>query len=99
MLDPAATLVLVGAPKGSRAARAAGSHPRVRLASLRASQTVRFFISTARTADLAALGQAGLAAGTVTPVGLERSYALRAHAAEARARATWVRDTPGASSS
>ena len=52
----------------------------VRLASLRASQTVRFFISTARTADLAALGEL-LAAGTVTPV-VERSYALR-DAAEA----------------
>ena len=41
---------------------------------------MRFFISTARTADLAALGEL-LAAGTVTPV-VERSYALR-DAAEA----------------
>jgi NADPH:quinone reductase-like Zn-dependent oxidoreductase len=41
---------------------------------------VRFFISAARTADLAALREL-LAAGTVTPVVL-RSYALR-DAAEA----------------
>ena len=80
VLDPGATLVLVGAPKGSRLLGPLGHILGVRLASLRASQPVRFFISTARTADLAALGEL-LAAGTVTPV-VERSYALR-DAAEA----------------
>ena len=80
VLDPGATLVLVGAPKGSRLLGPLDHILGVRLASLRASQTVRFFISTARTADLAALGEL-LAAGSVTPV-VERSYALR-DAAEA----------------
>jgi NADPH:quinone reductase-like Zn-dependent oxidoreductase len=80
VLDPGATLVLVGAPKGSRLLGPLGHILGVSLASLRTSQTVRFFISTARTADLAALGEL-LAAGTVTPV-VERSYALR-DAAEA----------------
>jgi NADPH:quinone reductase-like Zn-dependent oxidoreductase len=80
VLDPGATLVLVGAPKGSRLLGPLDHILGVRLASLRASQTVGFFISTARTADLAALGEL-LAAGTVTPV-VERSYALR-DAAEA----------------
>jgi NADPH:quinone reductase-like Zn-dependent oxidoreductase len=80
VLDPGATLVLVGAPKGSRLLGPLDHILGVRLASLRASQTVRFFISTARTADLAALGEL-LAAGTVTPV-VERSYALH-NAAEA----------------
>ncbi|HET9005225.1 MAG TPA: NAD(P)-dependent alcohol dehydrogenase [Actinomycetes bacterium] len=80
VLDPGATLVLVGAPKGSRLLGPLDHILGVRLASLRASQTVRFFISTAHTADLAALGEL-LAAGSVTPV-VERSYALR-DAAEA----------------
>jgi NADPH:quinone reductase-like Zn-dependent oxidoreductase len=80
VLEPGATLVLVGAPKGSRLLGPLGHILGVSLASLRTSQTVRFFISTARTADLAALGEL-LAAGTVTPV-VERSYALR-DAAEA----------------
>jgi NADPH:quinone reductase-like Zn-dependent oxidoreductase len=80
VLDPGATLVLVGAPKGSRLLGPLDHILGVALASLRAGQTVRFFISTARTADLAALGEL-LAAGTVTPV-VERSYALR-DAAEA----------------
>jgi NADPH:quinone reductase-like Zn-dependent oxidoreductase len=53
---------------------------RVRLASLRASQKVVFFISKRRNEDLVAL-QRLLEAGTVTPV-VERTYPLRetAHA-------------------
>jgi NADPH:quinone reductase-like Zn-dependent oxidoreductase len=46
----------------------------VRLASLRASQKVMFFISKSRNEDLVAL-RALLEAGTVMPV-VERSYAL-----------------------
>ena len=53
---------------------------KIRLASLRASQKVVFFISKRRNEDLVAL-QRLLEAGTVTPV-VERAYPLRetAHA-------------------
>jgi NADPH:quinone reductase-like Zn-dependent oxidoreductase len=46
VLDPGATLVLVGAPKGSRLLGPLGHIVGIRLASLRASQTVRFFRTT-----------------------------------------------------
>jgi NADPH:quinone reductase-like Zn-dependent oxidoreductase len=74
VLTPQGRLVLVGAPKGSRLLGPLGHIVKVRLASLRASQTVVFFISKARHQDLAALAEL-LEAGRVTPV-VERSYAL-----------------------
>jgi NADPH:quinone reductase-like Zn-dependent oxidoreductase len=61
VLTPQATLVMVGAPKGSRLLGPLGHIGKVRLASLRASQKVVL--------------QELLAAGTVTPV-VERSYPL-----------------------
>jgi NADPH:quinone reductase-like Zn-dependent oxidoreductase len=80
VLEPKATLVLVGAPKGSRLLGPLSHIAGTRLASLRASQKVVFFISKATTEDLTALAEL-LEAGTVTPV-VERSYAL-GEAAEA----------------
>jgi NADPH:quinone reductase-like Zn-dependent oxidoreductase len=74
VLDPRATLVLVGAPKGGRLLGPLRHIAGVRLASLRASQKVTFFISNANQEDLAVLGEL-LEAGTVTPV-VERTYAL-----------------------
>ena len=74
VLHPRATLVLVGAPKGNRLLGPLDHIGRVRLASLRASQTVVFFISKRRNQDLVAL-QGLLEAGTVTPV-VERTYPL-----------------------
>jgi NADPH:quinone reductase-like Zn-dependent oxidoreductase len=74
VLDRQAPLVLVGAPKGSRLLGPLGHIARVRLASLRASQPVRFFISKVRSEDLATL-QELLGAATLTPF-VERSYAL-----------------------
>jgi NADPH:quinone reductase-like Zn-dependent oxidoreductase len=74
VLAPRAILVLVGAPKGSRLLGPLSHIGAVRLASLRASQRVVFFISQSNHQDLEVL-QELLAAGTVTPV-VERSYAL-----------------------
>jgi NADPH:quinone reductase-like Zn-dependent oxidoreductase len=80
VLHPRATLVLVGAPKGNRLLGPLDHIGKIRLASLRASQKVVFFISKRRNEDLVAL-QRLLEAGTVTPV-VERAYPLRetAHA-------------------
>ena len=74
VLHPRATLVLAGAPKGNRLLGPLEHIGKVRLASLRASQRVVFFISKRRNQDLVAL-QGLLEAGTVTPV-VERTYAL-----------------------
>ena len=74
VLDPRATLVMVGAPKGNRLLGPLGHIVQVRLASLPASQKVVFFISKARHEDLMVL-QELLEAGTVTPV-VERTYPL-----------------------
>jgi NADPH:quinone reductase-like Zn-dependent oxidoreductase len=74
VLTPRGILVLVGAPKGSRLGGPVDHILKVRLASLRASQKVVFFISKALRHDLEALREL-LAAGKVTPV-VERSYAL-----------------------
>jgi NADPH:quinone reductase-like Zn-dependent oxidoreductase len=67
VLEPRATLVLVGAPKGSRLLGPLGHIARVSLASLRASQKAVFFISKSTPDDLATLREL-LEAGTVTPV-------------------------------
>ena len=74
VLAPRGRLVLVGAPKGSRLLGPLRHIVGVRLASLRGSQKVVFFISKAITQDLEALREL-LEAGTVTPV-VERSYPL-----------------------
>jgi NADPH:quinone reductase-like Zn-dependent oxidoreductase len=74
VLNPKATLVMVGAPKGTRLLGPLGHIVKVRLASLRASQRVVFFISKLINQDLEVLREL-LEAGTVTPV-VERSYAL-----------------------
>ena len=80
VLEPRATLVLVGAPKGSRLLGPLGHIAKVGLASLRAGQKAVFFISRSTREDLTALREL-LEAGTVTPV-VERTYPLReaAHA-------------------
>jgi NADPH:quinone reductase-like Zn-dependent oxidoreductase len=80
VLAPQARLVMVGAPKGSRLLGPLRHSLGVRLASLRASQKVVFFISKADHQDLTTLREL-LEAGTLTPV-VERTYPLReaAHA-------------------
>jgi NADPH:quinone reductase-like Zn-dependent oxidoreductase len=74
VLTPEATLVLVGAPKGNALLGPLGHILKVRLASLRASQKVSFFISKLNRQDLEALAEL-LEAGKVTPV-VERTYPL-----------------------
>jgi len=74
VLHPRATLVLVGAPKGNRLLGPLDHIGKIRLASLRASQKVVFFVSKRRNEDLVAL-QGLLETGTVTPV-VERTYPL-----------------------
>ena len=75
VLTQRATLVLVGAPKGSNALLGPLGHIlKVRLASLPASQKMTFFISKADRQDLEALAEL-LEAGRVSPV-VERTYPL-----------------------
>jgi NADPH:quinone reductase-like Zn-dependent oxidoreductase len=74
VLNPKATLVMVGAPKGNRLMGPLGHIVKVRLASLRASQRVVFFIAKLNNQDLEVLREL-LEAGTVTPV-VERNYPL-----------------------
>ena len=74
VLEPRGRLVLVGAPKGSRLLGPLSHIARVRLASLRSSQKVVFFISKSSSQDLAALAEL-LEAGTVT-ASVERTYPL-----------------------
>jgi NADPH:quinone reductase-like Zn-dependent oxidoreductase len=75
VLNRQATLVLVGAPKGTRLLGPLGHIVKVRLVSLRASQRVVFFICKVHHQDLGVLREL-LEAGKVTPV-VERSYPLR----------------------
>jgi NADPH:quinone reductase-like Zn-dependent oxidoreductase len=74
VLHPRATLVMVGAPEGNPVLGPLIHIGKVRLASLRASQKVLFFISKPSNEDLLTL-RGLLEAGTVTPV-VERTYAL-----------------------
>ncbi len=74
VLNPQATLVIVGAPKGNRLIGPLLHIVKVRLASLRASQKVIFFIAKLNKEDLVVV-QELLEAGKVTPV-VERTYAL-----------------------
>jgi len=74
VLDPHATLVMVGAQKGNRLIGPLGHVVKVRLAAVRGSQKVVFFIAKFNKADMLALRDL-LEAGKVTPV-IDRSYEL-----------------------
>ena len=74
VLEPEATVVIVGAPKGSRLLGPLSHIIRMRLASLRGSQRAVFFVAKFNKADLVVL-QELLEAGKVAPV-IDRSYAL-----------------------
>ncbi len=74
VLNPQATLVIVGAPKGNRLIGPLGRMVKLRLAALRSSQKVVFFMAKFSKADMLALREL-LEAGTVTPV-VDRRYEL-----------------------
>jgi NADPH:quinone reductase-like Zn-dependent oxidoreductase len=74
VLNPRATLVVVGAPKGSRLLGPLSHIVKVRLAALRSSQKVVFFIAKFNKADMVILRDL-LEAGKVTPV-IDRRYEL-----------------------
>src|SRR6266545_4475438 len=72
VLNPQAILVIVGAPKGNRLIGPLSHIVKVRLAALRSSQKVVFFIAKFNKPDLDALREL-LEAGKVTPV-VDRRY-------------------------
>jgi len=72
VLEPRATLVLVGAPKGNRLLGPLGHVIGVRLASLRGSQKATFFIAQFNRPDLHILREL-VESGKVKPV-VERRY-------------------------
>jgi NADPH:quinone reductase-like Zn-dependent oxidoreductase len=74
VLDREATVVIVGGPKTNRLLGPLSHVLKMRLASLRASQKLTFFIATPSADDLAYLGGM-LEAGSVTPV-IDRRYEL-----------------------
>ena len=74
VLDPQATLVIVGAPKGNRLLGPLSHMVKVRLATLRSSQKVVFFIAKFNKADMEVLREL-LEAGKVTPV-IDKRYEL-----------------------
>jgi len=74
VLNPQATLVMVGAPKGTRLLGPLSHIVKVRLAALRSSRKVVFFIAKFDKADMLVL-QELLEAGKVTPV-IDRRYEL-----------------------
>ncbi len=74
VLNPQATLVLVGGPKTNRLIGPLGHVVKVRLAGLRSSQKVVFFIAKFNKADMVVLRDL-LEAGKVTPV-IDRRYEL-----------------------
>jgi len=73
-LEPEATLVLVGAPKGRRLLGPAGHMARVRLAAVRSSRKVVFCMANLNQGDLMWLREQ-LEAGTVRPI-VDRRYDL-----------------------
>lgn len=75
VLKPKATCVIVGAPKGNRWIGPLSHIINMRLAALRASQKVTFFIAQLNPADLVVL-QGMMAAGKMTPV-IDRQYTLQ----------------------
>ena len=74
VLNPQATLVIVGAPKGNRLMGPLSHIVKVRLAAWRSSQKVTFFIAKFNKADMVVLRDL-LEAGKVTPV-IDRRYEL-----------------------
>jgi NADPH:quinone reductase-like Zn-dependent oxidoreductase len=74
VLRPGATLVLVSGPKSNLLLGPLSHVIKTRLASVRSSQKMTFFISSMKTADLDTLREL-IEAGRVTPV-VERSYPL-----------------------
>ena len=75
VLKPKASLVIVGGPKVNRWIGPLGHMIKVRLASLRASQKVVFFMAKFNTPDMEVLREL-LESGKVTPV-VDRRYALK----------------------
>jgi NADPH:quinone reductase-like Zn-dependent oxidoreductase len=74
VLDPQATLVMVGAPKATRLLGPLGHIVKVRLAALRSSQKIVFFVAKFNKADMMVLREL-LEDGRVTPV-IDRRYEL-----------------------
>jgi NADPH:quinone reductase-like Zn-dependent oxidoreductase len=74
VLNPQATLVIVGAPKGNRLIGPLSHVVKVRLAALRSSRKVVFFVAKMDKADTMVLRDL-LEAGKVTPV-IDRRYEL-----------------------
>ena len=74
VLNPQATLVMIGAPKATRLLGPLGHIVKVRLAAVRSSRTVVFFVAKLSKADLDVLREL-LEAGKVTPV-IDRRYEL-----------------------
>ncbi len=74
VLQPEASLVIVGAPKGTRLMGPLSHIVKVRLAAVRSSRKVTFFIAKLTNADMGVLREL-LEAGTVTPV-IDRRYEL-----------------------
>ncbi len=74
VLEPQATLVMVGAPKGSRLLGPLGHIAKVFLAARRSSQKAVFFVAKMNKPDLTILGEY-VEAGTVKPV-VDRQYEL-----------------------
>ena len=75
VLKPRATLVAVGAPTGNRVLGPLGHIVKLRVASLRSSQKVVFFVAKFNRADMDVLREL-LESGKVKPV-VERRYELR----------------------
>jgi NADPH:quinone reductase-like Zn-dependent oxidoreductase len=75
VLNPQATVVIVGAPKGSRALGPLSHIVTVRLAALRSSQKVVFFVAKFNKADMEVLREL-LETGTIVSV-IDRTYELR----------------------
>jgi NADPH:quinone reductase-like Zn-dependent oxidoreductase len=74
VLNPGASLVIVGGPKGNRALGPLSHIVKVKVASLRSSQKVVFFIANLNKPDLEVLREL-LEAGKITPV-IDRRYEL-----------------------
>ena len=74
VLKPNATLVLIGGPKTNRLIGPLAHIIKIRLAALRASQKVIFFIANVNRADLLFMNEL-FEAGKVTPL-IDRQYAL-----------------------
>ena len=74
VLNPQATLVIVGGPKRNRLIGPLSHVVKVRLAAVRSSRKIEFFIAKLNQADLTFLGEL-LEAGKVTPA-IEKRYEL-----------------------